>query len=181
MQFEEVKELIAIFEKTDLNDMEVQLDNAVVRLNRGKAVPMPPSVPQLPQVPFQINQAQEGPEAVFVAGKMPPAGNDGLQKQETDNLLDALPADKMAKNEDDAENGDFITSPMVGTFYQSSSPEKPPYVNVGDTVSKGDVVCIIEAMKFMNEVTSKKSGKVVEVLVEDGQFVEFGEKLFRLL
>ncbi len=86
----------------------------------------------------------------------------------------------MAKDEDDAENGNFITSPIVGTFYQSSSPEKPPYVNVGDTVSKGDIVCIIEAMKFMNEVTSEKSGKVVEILVEDGQFVEFGEKLFRL-
>ncbi len=177
MQFEEVKELIAIFEKTDLNDMEVQLDNAVVRLNRGKAVPMPPSVPPLPQAPFQM----EGPEAVFMAGKMPSAGNDGLQKQETDNLLNSLPADKMAKDEDDAENGNFITSPIVGTFYQSSSPEKPPYVNVGDTVSKGDIVCIIEAMKFMNEVTSGKSGKIVEVLVEDGQFVEFGEKLFRLL
>ena len=73
-----------------------------------------------------------------------------------------------------------LSSPIVGTFYQSSSPEKPPYVNVGDTVSKGDIVCIIEAMKFMNEVTSEKSGKVVEILVEDGQFVEFGEKLFRL-
>ncbi len=116
-----------------------------------------------------------------MAGKMPSAGNDGLQKQETDNLLNSLPADKMAKDEDDAENGNFITSPIVGTFYQSSSPEKPPYVNVGDTVSKGDIVCIIEAMKFMNEVTSEKSGRIVEVLVEDGQFVEFGEKLFRLL
>lgn len=174
MQFEEVKELIAIFEKTDLNDMDVQLDNAVVRLNRGKAVPMPP-MPQVP--PFQ---AQEGPEAVFMAGKIPSAGNDDLQKQEAGNILDTLPADKRAKDEDDAGNGNFITSPIVGTFYQSSSPEKPPYVNVGDTVSKGDIVCIIEAMKFMNEVTSEKSGKVVEILVEDGQFVEFGEKLFRL-
>ena len=161
MKFEEVKELIAIFEKTDLNDMEVQLDNAVVRLNRGKAV----SVPPLPQVPFQ---AQEGPEAVFMAGKMPSAGNDDL------------PEEERAKDEDNADNGNFITSPIVGTFYQSPSPEKPPYVNVGDTVSKGDIVCIIEAMKFMNEVTSEKSGKVVEILVEDGQFVEFGEPLFRL-
>lgn len=183
MQFEEVKELIAIFEKTDLNDMEVQLDNAVVRLNRGKAAPMPPSMPQMPPLHFQ---AQEGPEAVFMAGKMPSSGNapagssEYMQKQETGNFPDILPADKNTKNEDDAGNGNFITSPIVGTFYQSSSPEKPPYVSVGDTVSKGDIVCIIEAMKFMNEVTSEKSGKIAEVLVEDGQFVEFGEKLFRL-
>lgn len=168
MRFEEVKELIAIFEKTDLNDMDIQLDNAVVRLNRGKAAPMP----AMPQPPVNFN-AQEGREAVFMAG------NGDVSKQELDNLLEDLPDGKMAK-EDNADNGNFITSPIVGTFYQSSSPEKPPYVNVGDTVSKGDTVCIIEAMKFMNEVTSEKSGKIAEILVEDGQFVEFGEKLFRL-
>lgn len=174
MQFEEVKELIAIFEKTDLNDMEVQLDNAVVRLNRGKAVPMPPSVPP---VHFQ---AHEGPEAVFLAGKIPPAGDGYLKEQEVDNLVDTQPKEQSARGKEDTDNGRFITSPIVGTFYQSSSPEKPPYVNVGDTVSKGDIVCIIEAMKFMNEVASEKNGKIAEVLVEDGQFVEFGEKLFRL-
>lgn len=179
MQFEEVKELIAIFEKTDLNDMEVQLDNAVVRLNRGKAAPMPPSVQP---VHFQ---AHEGPEAVFLAGKIPPAGNvpagDGYPGgQGPDKQMDSQPKDKSVRDKEDTDNGNYITSPIVGTFYQSSSPEKPPYVNVGDTVSKGDIVCIIEAMKFMNEVTSEKSGKIAEVLVEDGQFVEFGEKLFRL-
>lgn len=180
MQFEEVKELIAIFEKTDLNDMEVQLDNAVVRLNRGKAAPMPPSVPP---VHFQA----EGPEAVFMAGKMPsgaggsvPAFDGILPGKENGSFQDPVKTDKSSWSEGDTDNGNFITSPIVGTFYQSSSPEKPPYVNVGDTVAEGDIVCIIEAMKFMNEVSSDKSGKIVEILVEDGQFVEFGEKLFRL-
>lgn len=174
MKFEEVKELIAIFEKTDLNDMEVQLDNAVVRLNRGRAVPMP----AMPQPP--VFQAA-GPEAVFKAGMPSGESSVPLSKEEIDNLLDSTPSDKKAAKEDNAAgSGKFIKAPIVGTFYQSASPEKPPYVNVGDTVSKGDIVCIIEAMKFMNEVTSEENGKIAEVLVEDGQFVEFGEPLFRL-
>jgi acetyl-CoA carboxylase biotin carboxyl carrier protein len=70
-----------------------------------------------------------------------------------------------------------ITSPMVGTFYGSPSPDSPPYVNVGQTVSKGQVVCIIEAMKMMNELESEASGKIVRILVENGQPVEFGQVL----
>lgn len=180
MKFEEVKELIAIFEKTDLNDMEVQLDNAVVRLNRGRAVPMP----AMPQPPV-FHAA--GPEAVFVAGKAnTPAdavsfAGDSLSREQIDNILgQPVKEDKVKETEDGRSGGKFIKAPIVGTFYQSASPEKPPYVNVGDTVSKGDIVCIIEAMKFMNEVTSEESGKIAEVLVEDGQFVEFGEPLFRI-
>ena len=76
--------------------------------------------------------------------------------------------------------GRFIKAPIVGTFYQSSAPDKPPFVKVGDTIAKGDVVCIIEAMKFMNEVNSEESGKIAEVLVNDGDFVEFGQPLFRV-
>lgn len=89
---------------------------------------------------------------------------------------------KMKKNAGPGtDNGKIIKSPIVGTFYQSASPEKPPYVNVGDTVAKGDIVCIIEAMKFMNEVASEENGKIVEIFVEDGQFVEYGAPLFRLV
>jgi acetyl-CoA carboxylase biotin carboxyl carrier protein len=70
-----------------------------------------------------------------------------------------------------------ITSPMVGTFYSAPSPDSPPYVTVGQTISKGQVVCIIEAMKMMNELESEINGKVVRVLVENGQPVEFGQAL----
>ncbi len=184
MKFGEVKELIAIFEKTDLNDMEVQLDNAVVRLNRGRAVPMQAmplhTMPPMPAVvPAPSVQAQR-PETVLMPGS--PSGESAvpLSKEEIDNLLDSVPQDKKAEENSATGNGKFIKAPIVGTFYQSASPEKPPYVNVGDTVSKGDIVCIIEAMKFMNEVTSEENGKITEILVEDGQFVEFGEPLFRL-
>lgn len=76
--------------------------------------------------------------------------------------------------------GIFITSPMVGTFYASSSPEDAPFVKVGDKVEKHNVVCIIEAMKVMNEVKAGVSGVVAEILVENGQPVEFGTKLFRI-
>ena len=76
-----------------------------------------------------------------------------------------------------AKKGTPITSPMVGTFYKSPSPDAEPFVSVGKSVAKGDVVCIVEAMKMMNEIESELSGKVVEICVEDGQPVEFGQVL----
>ena len=77
----------------------------------------------------------------------------------------------------EAKKGQPVTSPMVGTFYKASSPDAKPFVEVGQTISKGDVVCIVEAMKLMNEIESEFSGKVVEICVEDGQPVEFGQVL----
>ena len=78
------------------------------------------------------------------------------------------------------EKGNFITSPIIGTFYTSPAPEKPCFVKVGDTVNVGDVVCIIESMKLMNEITSEFSGRVAEVYVDNGESVEFGQKLMRI-
>jgi acetyl-CoA carboxylase biotin carboxyl carrier protein len=71
-----------------------------------------------------------------------------------------------------------VTSPIVGTFYRSSSPDKPAYVEVGDVVKKGQVLCIIEAMKLMNEIESETAGKIVQLLIENGQPVEYGQPLF---
>lgn len=79
------------------------------------------------------------------------------------------------------KNQAFITSPMVGTFYIASSPEDAPFIKVGDKVEKGQIVCIIEAMKVMNEVKSTATGTVAEVLLETAQPVEFGTKLFRIV
>ncbi len=76
-----------------------------------------------------------------------------------------------------AKKGTPVTSPMVGTFYKSPSPDADPFVKVGSEVKQGDVVCIVEAMKMMNEIESEVSGKVVEICVEDGQPVEFGQVL----
>lgn len=77
-------------------------------------------------------------------------------------------------------NVNVITSPMVGTFYASSAPDKPPYVKKGDKVSKGQVVCIVEAMKLMNEIESEFDGEIVEVCVKDGDVVEYGMPLFKI-
>lgn len=79
-----------------------------------------------------------------------------------------------------ASPGKHVTSPMVGTFYSSPTPDHPPFVKVGDAVAEDTVVCIIEAMKVMNEVKAGVSGTVAEVLVESGHPIEFGTKLFRI-
>lgn len=165
MQYDEVKELIAIFEKTDLNDMEVQLDNARIRLNRGAVSPwmMPPAMPQT-MVPPQ-------PVAVPVSQNVKADDVADMAAAQMEDIPEAKAADGTSK---------VIKAPIVGTFYQSSAPDEAPFVKVGDTISEGDVVCIIEAMKFMNEVNSEVSGTIAEVLVKDGQFVEYGQELFRL-
>lgn len=82
--------------------------------------------------------------------------------------------------ENTAVSGNIITSPIVGTFYSSPSPEKPCYVKVGDSVNAGDVVCIIESMKLMNEINSEFTGKVAEIYVNNGDAVEFGQKIMRI-
>ena len=80
----------------------------------------------------------------------------------------------------ESEEGNFITSPMVGTFYSSASPGSKPFINVGDVVAEGDVVCIVEAMKMMNEIKSEFSGKVVSIKVENSEPVEYGQALFEI-
>ena len=80
----------------------------------------------------------------------------------------------------ESEEGNFITSPMVGTFYASASPGAKPFINVGDLVAEGDVVCIVEAMKMMNEIKSEFSGKVLSIKVENSEPVEYGQALFEI-
>ena len=163
MQYKEIKELIEIFEKTDLNDMEVQLDNARIRLNRGPVTPWAgmPVAPQPPAMPV--------PESMPVKTEATPEASAAGGASDTE---------REPGQED--KGGMVIKAPIVGTFYQSSAPGEEPFVKVGDAISKGDVVCIIEAMKFMNEVNSDVSGTIAEILVKDGEFVEFGQELFRL-
>ena len=84
-----------------------------------------------------------------------------------------------AKTECEAD-GDIIASPMVGTFYQAPSPDSPPYVKIGDKVNKGQTLCIIEAMKIMNEIEAEYNCEILEILVEDGQPVEFDTPLFKV-
>ena len=80
----------------------------------------------------------------------------------------------------DADDGSYVTSPFVGTFYRSPTPDSDPFVDVGDEVAPGQVLCIVEAMKLMNEIEAEAAGKIVEVLVENGKPVEYGDRLFRI-
>lgn len=163
MQYEQIKELIAIFEKTDLNDMEVQLDNAVLRLNRGAVSPFAHT--------GSADTQTQGTVAAQPVVLTPQAA-----ETVEENISNTVPT----TDESETSGDKVIKSPIVGTFYQSASPDEEPFVKVGDTIAQGDVVCIIEAMKFMNEVNSEVSGTITEILVNDGDFVEYGQELFRV-
>mgnify|MGYP005803217445 CR=1 FL=1 len=84
------------------------------------------------------------------------------------------------KETDDSKEGNLVTSPIVGTFYLRPSPNATPYVEVGKKVKKGDILCIIEAMKLMNEIESEYDGEIAEILLKDGDMVEYGKPLFRI-
>jgi acetyl-CoA carboxylase biotin carboxyl carrier protein len=90
----------------------------------------------------------------------------------------AAPAESAAPAPEAAPAGHTVKSPMVGTFYRSSSPGAKPFVEVGDAVKEGDTICIIEAMKILNEIEADKSGTVKQMLCENGQAVEYGQPLF---
>ena len=92
----------------------------------------------------------------------------------------AVPAEVVPPSSAPAEKLVDIHSPIVGTFYRSPSPDAPPFVDVGDRVKKGQVICIVEAMKLMNDIESEAAGEVVEILIANGQPVEYGEVLFRI-
>jgi acetyl-CoA carboxylase biotin carboxyl carrier protein len=105
------------------------------------------------------------------------------QKEEVSSEIQdkRIPDSKLQKIEAEPKKEDnmyYVTSPFVGTFYRAPSPTSPPYVNVGDIVSPGETLCIIEAMKLMNKIESEVSGKIVEIYIENGESVEYGERLF---
>ena len=102
-----------------------------------------------------------------------------VEKQTISNVPQVVIEDKAI--EENREEGKIVKSPMVGTFYTKPSPDSMPYVEVGTKVKKGTVLCIIEAMKLMNEIESEFDGEIVEVLVKDGESVDYGKPLFRIV
>jgi len=103
-------------------------------------------------------------------------GNTIIQQSE----VSGAESEIQQKIETSKAEGNVITSPIVGTFYRKPSPDKDPFIRVGDTVEKGDVLCIIEAMKMMNEIKSDFSGKIVSIDLEDGEPVEFGQSIITI-
>ncbi|MCI9063933.1 MAG: acetyl-CoA carboxylase biotin carboxyl carrier protein [Clostridia bacterium] len=105
------------------------------------------------------------------AGKTPVSQTEIVEKEiTTQEVLDVTPEKKV--------EGNIVKSPMVGTFYAKSSPDAKPYVEIGSKVKKGDVLCIVEAMKLMNEIESEFDGEIVDILVNDGEMVDYGKEMF---
>ena len=100
-----------------------------------------------------------------------------LRQQRPPLLAAAAPAEESSEDEDSLPSGHIVKSPMVGTFYSASSPGSKPFVNIGDSVAEGDTVCIVEAMKILNQIEADASGIVKAVLVENAQPVEYGQPL----
>ena len=96
----------------------------------------------------------------------------------TDNVRNSTASDDKKDKSKDLPDGDIITSPMVGTFYRAASPDSKPFVEKGQKVSKGDTLCILEAMKMMNQVNAESGGTIIDILVDDADPVEFGQPLF---
>ena len=167
MRYEEIKQLIDLFEETDLAEMELTRENDGLRLvrgNAGRTISQPAAVaqPEIPEAP-SLSDLQNIVASVQNGAREAMAGDSAAEV-----ATEAQP------------EGEVVTAPIVGTFYAKPAQDKDPFVKVGDIVAEGDTLCIIEAMKFMNEVPSTVSGTIKEVLVQDGDFVEFGQPLFRI-
>jgi acetyl-CoA carboxylase biotin carboxyl carrier protein len=156
----ELKELLTLLSTFDINEFEVEADGRKLRISKGKVVEAMPNFAVLPGAVGSVAGA---------AGVAPAFAEPGVPTSDAAGAEASLP-----------EGVKVIKSPMVGTFYRSSSPEADPFAQVGEKVDDDSILCIIEAMKVMNEISSGISGVVKEVLVENGDSVEFGQALFHI-
>ena len=149
MEYQEIKKLMDDMGNSKLTELEIELPDGI-KISMKKEDAKKLSAP----VPAVIPQAQ------------PPM-----------NIIQAQ-APLEVKNEITKPEGNIVKSPMVGTFYSKSSPTADPFVKIGSKVKKGDTLCIIEAMKLMNEIESEFDGEIVDILVNDDEMVEYGQSLF---
>ncbi|MFZ5521004.1 MAG: acetyl-CoA carboxylase biotin carboxyl carrier protein [Pseudomonadota bacterium] len=149
MDLRKLKTLIDLVSESSISELEITEADGKVRIVKAGAQP--------------VSYAQPAPVVATAA----PA-----------TVVAAAPAAPAAAAEPPAETGHVVKSPMVGTFYRASSPGAKPFAEVGDQVKEGQAICIIEAMKIMNEIEADKAGTITKILVENGQAVEFGQPLF---
>ena len=150
MDLRKLKKLIDLVQESGIAELEITEGEEKVKIVKGGVVSVSP-----------------GPVAAPVAATAAPSGSPTA----------AAPA---VVPEVPAIEGHVVKAPMVGTFYRSPSPDAKPFVEVGQPVKEGEVICIIEAMKLMNEIESEVTGKVLEVLAENGKPVEYGQRLFKI-
>ena len=161
MEFKQIQELIKTINKSNISELSIKDGEFEITIKQG-AEPV----------------AHEGGAQLPFHMMMPYAGMQSPQPlpspQAPAQVAAAAPSAPVAENASASQ----IKSPMIGTFYRSASPDKPSFVNVGDEVKKGQVLCIIEAMKLFNEIESEVSGRIVKVLVDDASPVEYDQPLF---
>ncbi len=159
MEFKQIQELIKAINKSNISELSIE---------EG-------------EFKITIKQAQTVSETQFVAIQAPsPAIQQVLPQAAAPVAIPAAAPATPSQPAATADNGNLITikSPMIGTFYRSPSPDKPSFVNVGDDIKHGQVLCIVEAMKLFNEIESEVSGKIVKVLIDDASPVEYDQPLF---
>ncbi|MFC7320840.1 acetyl-CoA carboxylase biotin carboxyl carrier protein [Halobacillus campisalis] len=159
LKVQEIRELIKLIDQSQIDEFSYETNGTKVCMKKsgGQVVTEAPAIQETAKKPEP--EVKETPEP----------------KQETTKAEESK-EETEAKSDYDKE----ITSPMVGTFYESPSPEEGAYVKVGDSVKQDSVVCIVEAMKLFNEIEAEVSGEIVEILVDDGELVEYGQPLFRV-
>ena len=154
---DDVKRLIELANKNDLSVLEIET-------KKGRRIRIEKNKPVAPAVAF--NATAPAPTVAPAPAQAP--------------VVETAPVQQSAPTQASAPQptGKTIKAPMVGVFYQAASPEADPYVTVGKTVKKGDTVCIIEAMKLMNEIQAEEDGTIKEILVKNGDIIEYGQPLF---
>ncbi len=152
MDLRKIKKLMELLEESGIAEIEVKEGEESIKLSRNISSTTNMQVPQIIQQPMQTSQ--------------PP-----INQQTSDVGTSAV--DNLKE-----EKRNTVNSPMVGTFYASASPESKPFVTIGQSVKKGDTLCILEAMKMMNQVQAESDGKIVEILVDNAEPVEFDQPLF---
>ncbi|WP_437786500.1 acetyl-CoA carboxylase biotin carboxyl carrier protein [Sorangium sp. So ce1097] len=166
INLKQLRALVRLLEKRNVSDFEFEDEHVRIRLTRGGFVPQG-GAQHLAPAAFQIHSAPVAPPAPALAPAPAPAA--------------APPAAAAAAPAEASDEGiTYVTSPFVGTFYRSPSPDAPPFVDVGSTIRVGQALCIIEAMKLMNEIEADSPGTIVEILVDNGKPVEFGQRLFKV-
>jgi acetyl-CoA carboxylase biotin carboxyl carrier protein len=158
MTLDDIEKILQMMREHELAEFELEREGVTLRLRKHGITPWPAAVPALPPMPYAAPAA--APATATAAGKPEPAA-----------VLTAA--------NDDIDLA-IMKSPIVGTFYRSSEPGAKPFVETGQMVRKGQVICIIEAMKLMNEINAECDGEVVKVYVENGHAVQYGERLFAI-
>lgn len=159
MNLADIKRLIEIFNNSQIAKLSLREDNFELKLDKSYA----PTAPATPATPATL----------------PPLPSVPLAQEASASTASATPTTS-TPTPPATKSGDFITSPMVGTFYHRPSPEAAPYVAVGDTVKKGQTIGIIEAMKIMNEIEAEFDCKILSIETDDGQPVEYGSNLIKV-